>query len=332
MQILIAAGILGALGLVFGGIIFIASKYLSVPTDPKRDEVRACLPGANCGGCGFAGCDNYADAVASGKAAPNLCPVGGEPVAKQIAEIMGVDAGDSERLVATVICRGSTERCRIKFDYDGIKDCRAAALVSEGDKACKYACLGLGACEQACPFGAIHINDQRLAVVDPDKCRGCRKCVSVCPRGVLQMLPVNYPVMRVCSAMEKGKAVRDACSAGCISCGKCARGCKFGAIEMKDNLPQIDHEKCVGCMNCADECPTGAIRANESLRRMALLHVNKCDGCDECRKACPFEAIQGEPGQMHNVITWNCKGCGKCVPACPNGALELIPTVKHSKN
>ena len=332
MQILIAAGILGALGLLFGVIIYVASKYLSVPTDPKRDAVRECLPGANCGGCGFAGCDNYADAIASGSAAPNLCPVGGEPVAAQISEIMGVAGGKSEKLVATVICRGSTERCKIKFDYKGIKDCRAAALVSEGDKACKYACLGLGACEEACPFDAIHINDKRLAEVDPDKCRGCRKCVQVCPRGVLQMLPVNYPVMRVCSAMEKGKAVRDACSAGCISCGKCARGCKFGAIEMKDNLPQIDHDKCVGCMNCADSCPTGAIRANESLRRVALLHVNKCTGCDECRKVCPFEAIQGEPDQMHNVISWNCKGCGKCVEVCQSGALELIPTVKHNNN
>lgn len=330
MQILIAAGILGALGLVFGGIIYIASKYLSVPTDPKRDAVRECLPGANCGGCGFAGCDNYADAIAAGKAAPNLCPVGGESVAKQVADIMGISAGDSERLVATVICRGSTERCRVKFNYEGIHDCRAAALVSDGDKACKYACLGLGACEEACPFDAIHINEQRLAEVDADKCRGCRKCVQVCPRGVLQMMPVNYPVMRVCSAMEKGKAVRDACSAGCISCGKCARSCKFGAIEMKDNLPQIDHSKCVGCMSCADACPTGAIRANEDLRRVALLHVKKCDGCDECRQACPFEAIQGDPGQMHNVISWNCTGCGKCVPACPNGALELIPTVKHT--
>ena len=145
MQILIAAVILGALGLVFGAVIFVASKYLSVPTDPKRDAVRECLPGANCGGCGFAGCDSYADAIAAGKAAPNLCPVGGDAVAGKIAEIIGVSAEKAEREVATVICRGSTERCRIKFNYEGIHDCRAAALVSDGDKACKFACLGLGA-------------------------------------------------------------------------------------------------------------------------------------------------------------------------------------------
>ena len=124
MQILIAAVILGALGLIFGAVIFVASKYLSVPTDPKRDAVRECLPGANCGGCGFAGCDSYADAIAAGKAAPNLCPVGGDAVAGKIAEIIGVSAEKAEREVATVICRGSTERCRIKFNYEGIHDCR----------------------------------------------------------------------------------------------------------------------------------------------------------------------------------------------------------------
>ena len=330
MQILIAAGILGALGLVFGAIIFVASKYLSVPTDPKRDAVRECLPGANCGGCGFAGCDNYADAVAAGTAAPNLCSVGGEPVANKISEIVGVKAEKTEKLVATVICRGSSERCHVKFNYEGIHDCRAAALVGGGDKACKFACLGLGTCEEVCPFGAIHINDKRLAVVDVDKCRGCHKCVDACPRGVLRMEPVSYPVRRVCSAMEKGKVVRDACSAGCISCGKCVRVCKFGALEMKDNLPQIDHDKCVGCMSCADACPTGAIRANEAFRRMAILDTKLCDGCDECRKVCQFNAIQGEEGQMHNVISWDCNGCGKCAEVCPKHALEMIPTVKHS--
>ena len=331
MQILIAAGILGAMGLLFGAIIHVASRYLSVPTDPKRDAVRACLPGANCGGCGFAGCDNYADAIAAGNAPPDRCPVGGDAVAAKIASIMGVEAGQTEKLVATVICRGSTERCQVLFDYDGITDCRAAALVGGGDKACHYACLGLGACERACPFGAIKINDKRLAVVDPDKCRGCRKCIEVCPRNVLKMLPVTYPVYRQCSAMERGKTVRDACSAGCIGCGKCARGCKFGAITMENNLPQIDHDKCVGCMMCADECPTGAIRANETLRRVALLDIKKCEGCNDCVAACPFEAIQGKEGETHNIISWNCRGCGKCVEACKKGAIKLIPTVKHNR-
>ena len=174
MQILIAAVILGALGLIFGAVIFVASKYLSVPTDPKRDAVRECLPGANCGGCGFAGCDSYADAIAAGKAAPNLCPVGGDAVAVKIADIIGVSAEKAEREVATVICRGSTERCRIKFNYEGIHDCRAAALVSDGDK--------------ACPFDAIQGEEGQVHNVIGWNCTGCGKCVEVCPKSALGLI------------------------------------------------------------------------------------------------------------------------------------------------
>lgn len=331
MQILIAAGVLGAMGLLFGGLLALAAKKFAVPENPQRDAVREALPGANCGGCGFPGCDGYASAVAEGKAAVNCCPVGGPAVAGKIAEIMGVDAGESVRMVATVRCRGSLDRCNVRFDYEGPKDCRSASLVTEGDKACRYACLGLGNCEKACPFGAIHINENRLAVVDEDKCVGCSVCVNACPRGVLQLMPVNHPVHRTCSAMEKGKVVRDNCLAGCIGCGKCERSCKFGALVLKDNLPQIDLSKCVGCMSCADNCPTGALKSNDALRRRALIHYPACTGCGDCKTACKFDAILGEEGQHHSVIDWNCVGCGACEAACTHGCIQMLPGAKFKK-
>ncbi|MDO5114401.1 MAG: RnfABCDGE type electron transport complex subunit B, partial [Planctomycetia bacterium] len=157
--ILIGAGVLGALGLIFGLLLTLANKVFEVPSDPKRDAIRACLPGANCGGCGFAGCDALADAITAGTAPISACPVGGQPVANQIAEIMGVeDTPDQVRNIATVVCQGTLDRCKSKFNYHGIKDCVAASLVNDGNRACKYACLGLGTCVRACQFDAIHID------------------------------------------------------------------------------------------------------------------------------------------------------------------------------
>lgn len=329
MSVLIAAAVLGGMGLIFGALLALAAKKFAVPENPTRDAVREQLPGANCGGCGFPGCDGYAQAVADGKADVNRCPVGGAAVAKAIAGIMGVEAEDKEKLVATVRCRGSLDKCGLRFHYDGPMDCKSAALVAEGDKACRYACLGLGDCEKACPFGAITVNENRLAVVDEEKCQGCGVCVAACPRGVLDMIPLSQPVHRTCSAMEKGKVVRDNCSAGCIGCGKCERSCKFGALKMVDNLPHIDQNKCVGCMSCADNCPTGALKSTESLRRHALIHDPQCTGCGECKEACPFNAIAGEKDYHHSVIEWNCTGCGSCEKACPNGCIEMVKGGKY---
>ena len=158
-SILIAAAVLGVLGLVCGLLLTVANKVFEVPSNPQRDAVRACLPGANCGGCGFAGCDALADAIVDNKAPISACPVGGQAVADQIAEIMGVeDLPDQVRNIATVVCQGSSERCRSKFPYHGIQDCVAASLVNDGNRSCKYACLGLGTCVRVCQFDAIHID------------------------------------------------------------------------------------------------------------------------------------------------------------------------------
>ena len=177
--ILTAALMIGGMGLIFGALLAIVGRIFRVEEDPRKAQVRECLPGANCGGCGYAGCDAYAAAVVNEGAPVNRCPVGGEKVAREIAAIMGVEAGSSTRMVATVLCQGDADTCKIKFPYEGLTECRALFLASGGDKACKYSCLGLGSCAKVCDFGAITV-ENRLVHIDPDKCKGCGRCIGAC--------------------------------------------------------------------------------------------------------------------------------------------------------
>ena len=323
--ILTAALAIGGMGLVFGAVLAVVSRIFHVEEDPRKEQVRQCLPGANCGGCGYAGCDDYAQQIVSGNAPVNRCPVAGEAAAEAIAQIMGVQPEKREKRIATVRCRGSLDRCGLRFAYDGPKDCKSAALVAGGDKACEYSCLGFGDCEAACPFDAIHMVEGRLAEVDAEKCVGCGVCLTACPRGVLQLMTASHPVHSACSAHLSGKVVRDACKAGCIGCGKCQRACKFGALNMINNLPDIDFEKCTSCMQCVDSCPTGAIMAYNDMRRHAMIHFPDCAGCGECQNVCLFDAIAGSGNSRRSVIEWNCVGCGKCVEACIHGCIEMRP-------
>lgn len=329
INILIAAGVMGAMGLIFGAVLSIVGQKFAVPENPVQKAVRELLPGANCGGCGYAGCDAYADAVAAGKAAVNKCPVGGDSVASAIGEVMGVEAEAQDPMVATVMCRGGGDRCQTRFEYHGPMDCKSVSLAAQGDKACAYACLGLGDCQKACPFGAISVNGQRLAEVDESKCKGCAMCVMSCPRGILQLMPQSHAVHRQCSAMERGKVVRDNCTAGCVGCGKCQRSCKFGALVMKNDLPEIDLEKCTGCMQCADNCPTGALQARDAQRRRAVIDFDRCNACGDCEGACQFEAIIKNEEGKHVVVDWNCTGCASCQAACPNGCIQMQPGAKY---
>ncbi|MEF9879278.1 MAG: RnfABCDGE type electron transport complex subunit B [Clostridia bacterium] len=323
-QILIGAGVLGILGLVFGLLLTLANKVFEIPSDPKRDEIRNALPGANCGGCGFAGCDALADAIAAGTAPISACPVGGSPVADAISEIMGVEkTPDQVRNIATVVCQGSLDHCKTKFPYHGIQDCVAATLVNDGNRACKYACLGLGTCVRACPFDAIHIDEHtKIAKVDPDKCQSCGTCVNVCPKHVLSLQPMTVPVRLLCSAAEEGVLVSDNCKIGCVGCEICQKECKFGAITMKNHLPVFDMNKCVGCMMCAEVCPTGAIWGDFDNRLIAEIDRDLCIGCTICKKTCKFEAISGELKSIHE-INEACTGCGECVKKCPKKAISI---------
>lgn len=316
--------VLGGLGLVFGLLLTLAGKVFHVDIDPRVAQIRDVLPGANCGACGFAGCDACAAAIAAGKAPLNACPVAGPKAAEQLSIILGVEAAPSTaKKVAFVGCAGGVN-CKDKFAYTGILDCVAASILADGQKSCRFACLGLGTCVRVCPFGALSIDEETgLVKVDESKCQSCGKCVSACPKGVLSMQKAAPAVALKCRDTGKGAKVSANCSKGCIGCGKCASACQFGAIEMVNNLPVIDRNKCRECMMCAEACPTGAIDADWSRRQRAEIDQRACIGCGLCKRQCAFGAIDGEPRQPHAVIESLCTGCGLCAEKCPKKCITM---------
>lgn len=250
---------LGGLGLLFGLVLGYASKKFAVPVDPKVPLIRECLPGANCGGCGFAGCDAYAEAVASGAAAPNCCPIGGAPAAAKIGEVLGVTVDASEPKMAYVKCQGTCEKAKDNYKYYGLEDCQQAMNVpGAGAKSCSYGCLGYGSCVKACQFDAIDIVDG-IAKVNKDNCVACGACVTACPKGIIELVPQKQKVFVTCNSKDKGLDVKGSCSVGCIGCTLCVKACPKEAITMVNNLSVIDYSKCVNCGLCEKKCPTKAI-------------------------------------------------------------------------
>lgn len=250
--------VLGGLGLLFGAGLSIASKAFEVEVNPKVEEVRQVLPGANCGACGFPGCDGLANAIAGGKAPVNACSVGGQAVADQVADIMGVNPAESVRKVAVVLCQGDCHKAKDKYIYNGIADCRAENILAGGSKSCSYGCLGCGTCKDVCEFDAIQIIDG-IAVIDKEKCTSCEKCIGVCPKGIIELVPYEQEVIVKCKSNDKGKNVRENCSIGCIGCQICVKNCPEDAFVFEKFLAKIDYEKCTNCGICADKCPTKAI-------------------------------------------------------------------------
>lgn len=250
---------LGGLGLLFGLVLGYSSKKFAVEVDPKVPLIREALPGANCGGCGYAGCDAYAEAVASGAAAPNCCPIGGAACAENIGSIMGLTVDASEPKVAYVKCQGTCEKAKDKYAYYGLIDCQEAMNVpGAGAKTCEFGCLGYGSCVKACAFDAIDIVDG-IAKVNKENCVACGACIKACPKGIIELVPEKQKVFVACNSKAKGLEVKNACSVGCIGCGICAKACPKDAITMVNNLSVIDYSKCVNCGICAQKCPTKAI-------------------------------------------------------------------------
>lgn len=257
-----------AMGFVFAVILTIAAKVFFVPVDETVVQLREQLPGANCGGCGFAGCDDYAAALAADPegVGPNKCPVGGAECAAALAAILGIEAGSAEPQVATVMCNGNSQAVKSLLEYQGLTTCSAASTLYGGMNQCKYGCLGLGDCTRACNFDAIKICDG-VAVVARDLCTGCGACAASCPKHVIRIAPAKNKVVVQCHSEDKGAATRKACSNGCIACGKCTKVCKFEAITVENNHAIIDPEKCKNCGLCAKECPTGAINNMRAKRK-----------------------------------------------------------------
>lgn len=259
MGILLAAVLVGGTGLLLGLFLGVADKKFKVEIDEREEEVRAQLPGNNCGGCGYAGCDALAKAIAAGEAEVGACPVGGDPVAKKIAAIMGLEAGESVHKVAFVKCAGTCEKTKEKYSYCGAEDCEMMEfLPGGGPKTCQYGCMGYGTCEKVCPFDAIHVIDG-VAVVDKEKCKACGKCVERCPRHLIELVPYENRHLVRCASKDKGKQVMQACEVGCIGCKKCEKVCPAGAVTVEGNVAHIDTAKCTNCGSCAAACPRGII-------------------------------------------------------------------------
>lgn len=262
--IVISLIVLGGIGCLSAVVLYIVAQKFKVVEDPRIDQVEAALPGANCGGCGKAGCRNFAEACVKADTLDGLlCPVGGAPVMNKIGAILGREVVAADPLVAVVRCNGSCANRPRTSTYNGTRSCRIMANLYAGETGCRFGCLGCGDCVAACQFGAIKMNSETgLPEVDDEKCTACGACVKACPKNIIELRkkgPKSRRIFVSCVNQDKGGVARKACTAACIGCGKCAKVCAFEAITIENNLAYIDYTKCRLCRKCVAECPTGAI-------------------------------------------------------------------------
>ncbi|MEW6584828.1 MAG: RnfABCDGE type electron transport complex subunit B [Nitrospirota bacterium] len=313
---------LAGIGTVFGIGLALAAKKFSVKIDPRVEQVTDVLAHAHCGACGYAGCEQYAEAVVKNPdVPPTLCTPGGVRTAEAVARLTGKKAELREPVFARVMCQGGWSLSGKKFLYEGVQDCRAAVLAGGGDKACRYGCLGYGTCSRACPFGAITMTEDHLPRVDIAKCTGCRKCETACPTKAIEVLPASKQVLVACHSKDRGVDTSKNCRTGCIACGICVRACPFDAPSLEGNLSRISPDKCRMCGLCVGKCPTKAIRDYIPFRPKAFIK-DHCIGCRICSKICPVNAASGELKKLHAIDQEKCIGCGICTERCPVYAID----------
>jgi Na+-translocating ferredoxin:NAD+ oxidoreductase RNF subunit RnfB len=255
---------LSLLAFISAVILYFVAQKFKIYEDPRIDEVQAILPAANCGGCGFAGCRNLAEALVKADTFEGLnCPVGGAPVMAEAARILGKTPAVVDPTVAVLLCHGSPENRHRTSHYDGAMECRISNSLYAGDTDCSYGCLGDGACERSCKVDALYIDPVTLLpVISDEKCVSCGACVKACPLHLIELrknAKNDRKIYVACSNCDKGGPARRACKVACIGCSKCVKVCAFDAITMKDNLAYIDAKKCTFCRKCVVECPTNAI-------------------------------------------------------------------------
>lgn len=254
-----AAAVLGGLGILFGVFLSFADKKFAVTVDPRIEKITENLARANCGACGYPGCDQFAMAVLKGEAPVGGCTPGGTKTAAMLAQIMGVEGKQEEEpQVARLLCQGEFGVSHLRYEYDGLESCRAAVNLSGGPRKCNYACVGLGDCVRVCKFDAMKIVNG-LVVIDEDKCTACGMCVTECPRDAIELLPRSATVTVRCRNLDTAKEAMQSCTMACIGCRRCEKACRFDAIHVVNNCAKIDTDKCTRCGECVPVCPTKCI-------------------------------------------------------------------------
>ncbi|HUX19631.1 MAG TPA: RnfABCDGE type electron transport complex subunit B [Spirochaetia bacterium] len=283
MTILLAAVLMGLIGLAFSIFLVVADTRFAVEVDPRISQIESDLPGVNCGGCGYPSCSAYAEAVAKQGAAVDLCVVGGDDTARTVARIMGVQVSDElkEKLVAVVFCQGDSEASAFPGEYRGIADCAAAVYSQDVAKRCKYGCVGLGSCVKACPFDAIHLSATGIPFVDAEKCTACGKCVAACPRDLIELHPVSQKTFVYCKSQDPGVIARKVCKKACIACGICVKAAVKDenpeSVVMQGNLAIVNTEAYTAKPEYGEKCPTDSYATDRNMvnRDAVLVQMNK---------------------------------------------------------